>query len=445
MITLAMDIGSSSIKAGVFRGRTLLRSSKVELITRAEGSRVEIPAEALLRAMERAIRDALRGGPRPDVVAFDTFSPGLVVIDRAGRIVAGAITHQDRRSVDEARALEKQFSAAELVKITGNVPVPGGIASTSLLWLARHEPQVLSRGCRVGFVGSLVLRHLTGEWKTDPANATFMGLWNIRTREWDRALCRAVKVAPEALPQVVFGDTVLGRTREEISKRLGLAAGTPVVGGLIDTSAALLATPLKPGQLVHNAGSTDVLALCLDRPKPNATIMTRPLGTGAVFPERWLAVSTIAAAGSAVQWARRMFFADLRDEAFLALLTKQCRVLEKDPDAAAPLTFTAYLAGDRNQIEVPTAVLSGLTLGTTREEILLSLLAGLVAASSERFARLKRVRRIQHDVYVAGGGAPLARAMHACWGEKGLRFKAVRGDALVGLVRLAERVGGARD
>ncbi len=440
MHTLAIDIGSSSVKIGLFSGRRLLATSRAAVRTIMHGNHVEVPADALLRTLIQSLRDFLRDKPKPDVIAYDTFSPGLVMLDHHDRILAGAITHQDRRSIAEAHALTQKFSADHFLRVTGNHPIPGGIASTSLLWIKKHQPHLLKKEGRVGLVGSVVLRCLTGEWRTDPANAAFMGLWDIRRNQWDHDLYRAVGISLSSLPQVVFADSILGHTLPAISRQLGIAPGTPVIGGLIDTSAALLATPLNPGQLVHNAGSTDVLALCLNHPRPGATIITRPLGTGVIFPQRWLAVSTIAAAGSAVNWARSALFFDYDDATFSRLLASQCRELSRSLPRPSSLIMTPYLAGDRMQIDAPPATLSGLTLSTTREDILCALLAGLIRKSCDNFSTLRNLNTISPTVYQTGGAIALARAMHAHWPEKKLHFRTISGDTLTGLAILALKI-----
>ena len=59
-------------------------------------------------------------------------------------------------------------------------------------------------------------------------------------------------------------------------------------------SAAMLLTGAKPGQLLNVCGSTDVLGLCTDRPRPHEKVLTRALGIG----DRWMSVCTLAAAAN---------------------------------------------------------------------------------------------------------------------------------------------------
>ncbi len=62
----------------------------------------------------------------------------------------------------------------------------------------------------------------------------------------------------------------------------------------------MLLAGARKGQLLNVSGSTDVLALCMDKAKPHERLITRALGVG----QKWLSVATLAAAGAALDWAR---------------------------------------------------------------------------------------------------------------------------------------------
>src|SRR4051812_10233899 len=104
----------------------------------------------------------------------------------------------------------------------------------------------------------------------------------------------------------------------DAARRFGLTHGTPVLAGLIDTGSAMLLTRAEPGQLLNTCGSTDALALCTDQPRPSEKLLTRALGV----EKKWLSVSTIAATGSALDWVRRQFFAEMTKLKFSSLIRK---------------------------------------------------------------------------------------------------------------------------
>jgi xylulokinase len=442
MHILTLDIGTSSAKAAIWHNNRMGPVVRTAIPNKLSGIRAEISPASLLTAVEKTVREAVAvsGGKPLDALAFDMFSSAVLVTDRNFKPRTPIITHADRRSVDQSHAIEKQIGPARILKRAGNRPVPGGIGSSTLRWLAENTSALGNRP-RVGQASAFVLQHWSGQFLIDPSQAAFLGLYDIRKKSWQADLCRAAKTPLSALPEIVFADQILGRLTSSAARRLGLAAGLPILGGLIDTGAAIIAASadLAPGTLVHNAGSTDVLALILERPQPGPAHLTRPLGTGAALPARWLAASTIAASGSAISWIRTALFRDLDDVRFAAALATACSQL---PGAHYPLpSFTPHLAGDRTSIEQDRAVLSGLTLSTRREDILAGLVAGLVGASMVRFANLSRLvhGHIRPTIHTMGGATTLGRAMHRAWpNAASYAFRPIPGEALRGLCLLAQ-------
>ncbi len=460
MRIIAVDVGSSSVKAGVFKGGRFRNFSHVPVASQMHGAEVEIPAGGLLKAVEEAIRIAADGHRRMDALALDTFCPGVVTLDKQRQPLAGCITHQDRRSVPQSHEIEEAIGRENHLRIAGNRPFPGVIASTSLLWLRQNQPASWKRTAFIGQASSLIIYHLTGRWVIDPSQAAFLGLYDITRGDWSAELCDCIGVKPAQLPELAPADQILGKLSAGAARRLGLPADMPVIGGLVDTSAAMLATELHAGQLVHSAGSSDVLALCVSAARPADDLLTRPLGVEIVFPRRTLAVSTIAAGGSSIRWAFENFFRDMKHKKFRELISKFAteaadharrpaaageRAGKKSaashapsPDSNAPI-FQPYLAGDRTSMEQHRGAFENLTLSTTREDMLRAIVHALVASSTARFQRLEKLHPVQKTVYTMGGQEELASAMHRAWPGRHT-FQPIEHEALSGLARLAEKV-----
>ncbi|HVX85316.1 MAG TPA: FGGY family carbohydrate kinase [Phycisphaerae bacterium] len=449
MRILALDSGSSSVKAGYWDGCRFAARAKAAYPTHFDGPRVEVDPTRLLSALAKAAREATAGRGAVDIIAYGTFSSGVIVTDPAGRPRTPIITHQDRRSTDTARQLLARLPKRTWLSRLGNLPYPGGIGASTLAWLAQHQPALLKNDARAGQLSSLIAHHLTGQWVIDPSNAVFLGLCRITDFSWDPAACHAVGIRPASLPRLAWADEISGRLTPAAARRLGLTPGTPVTGGFVDTSAAVIQTPMRPGQLSHNAGSTDVLALSLTSPAPAEGILTRPVGVGrpnGPFATRatWLAVRTIAAAGSATAWARRELFRDLSDPQWFAALRRACRTAASSPpDPLAPRCLPAF-AGDRAAIPAPDAPIGAafdrITLSATRDQFLQAILRGLLSESRHNIEMLANLHPLQKRVYEMGGASDLAAAMHAAWNSPRQHhtFTRLPGDGIRGLVHLAE-------
>jgi xylulokinase len=233
--------------------------------------------------------------------------------------------------------------------------------------------------------------------------------------------------------------------KDKVAERLGLPKGTPVLPGIVDTSAAVLATDCHPGRLVHSSGSSDVLALVVDTCKPIENLLWRPLGTGRHGKPRWLAVSTMAAGGSSIKWMRDEFFRDLSHKQFWKLLGKlleRMKATEANKTRhgnSAEVGFRPLLAGDRTSLEERQGAFEGLTLATSREDMLAAVVRALAAEGRERLMTLQSVHKIDAQVFTMGGEQLLAEYLHRHWPEPSRwRFTPLEGEAMPGLSKLAE-------
>jgi xylulokinase len=438
MRILALDLGSSSIKAAYLKAGRVKREVKVLTQAHTDGVKVELPAAPLLQALEQAIIQAMDGKSKLDAIAVDTLSPAVVVLDRHHKVLAGCITHQDRRSIAQAKEIEERVGKDRHLAIAGNRPFAGGIGSTSLLWLKENQPALWHKIAHVGQLSSLVNLHLAGNWMIDPSQAAFTGLYDtVGLTGWSAELCNAIGIKTAWLPEVQFADQIVGFLADAVAERVGLKPGTPIIGGLVDTSAAMAATPMDPGQLVHNSGSTDVLALCTAKPHPADDILTRPVGVGAKMPKRWLAVSTIAAAGTTIHWMYQNFFRDLPPKKFQKLLAQLC-ANAGDASLSAGIAFDPYLAGDRTSMDQRQAAFTGLTMAAGRDQMLHAVAAALVQSSRARFVRLSKIQKPRPVIYTMGGQSELGDAMHRAWPGH-FKFQPLEGQANAGLQRIAEQ------
>jgi sugar (pentulose or hexulose) kinase len=442
--TLAIDVGSSSVKAAVLTGtRPVSPLVRHAFPTRYDGVRAEVDPAAILRAVRLAAHDAVTSsvGKPPDVVALSSMSPSWLALDKTGKPLTPVITHQDRRSLEDARRIEAAFGKDEHLAITGNRPVPGGISSTTAAHFARHHKPLLRKAALVGHLQTFLLNHLTGARAADPSNASFMGLY--KTTElpqtdphsgWHDGLVRLAGLRVSQLPNVLPGDTVAGLLTPAGSRLLSLPRGTPVLTGVVDTSAAVILAGALPGMLVNASGSTDVLAVVTEVPEPDERYLTRALGVS----QKWLSVATLPAAGSAIVWARQTLFPDLSDKDFFKLVAKLSPQRDgkarsrktasvggaKGAKAAVGVgwgggvTFFNGLAGSRTSVDQPTARFDGLRLSTTRDDMLAALIHSLATASADRLALLRHAssHRIRREVLRTGGTSQLlSKILYRFW------------------------------
>jgi len=445
MSILGLDVGSSSVKAGIVQaGKIIGRISRASYPTYFKGPIAQVDPGELLRAVGDAVNQLGHRARSVEAIGLSVMSPAWIAMDKRGMPLTPLVTHQDRRSIQIALQLQKRVGARRYLSIAGNLPFPGGISCTTAAWFLAHQPAAMRRADLIGHLNTYLHRQLTGQRVIDPSNASFTGLYDtVRQGDWSGVLCDAAGVAMSKLPRIYPSNQVAGFVTAPAARRFGLTAGTPMMAGMIDTSAAMLLSGAAVGQLFNMSGSTDVLGVCAAKPHPHPKLLTRALGVG----RRWMSVGTLAAAGSAIAWVKDQFFHEISQTRYYAMVSRLAR-RSRGRAQASDLNFEPYLAGERTSIEQKKASFTGLTLATTREDLLLAVIDALAHASGARLALLKSCRMKMLPAVMTSGGAgrSLHDVLHRDWpGHWTFRFEDEASLRGLSAVPVVERESGHAD
>lgn len=360
---------------------------------------VEIDAEVLWNAFMKACGQ-LREPKEVGGISFSTLCPSLLPMDPDGNPLAPMILHLDRRSYRQALWALGRVGEERFLRIAGNLPIPGGISLTSLLWIKENEPTVYQRrDVMFGHGVTFFMKRLTGEFFIDPSNASFTGLYDtVGYGDWDDGILADLEIAREKLPHVAMSPSVVGLLDEKIASSTGLPRGTPVVIGANDTTcAAVGAGVTEPGQLMNATGTVDSMVLCLDRPLTGKNHLLRTHA----YPNRWLAMRTVGAGGGSLEWFRTTFCQDMSEDSFYDEYLAGVLSTSTPPEAR----FHPFLSGDRHRIRLKSGSFTRLSLSTTREGCLLALVHGIVSFQAEGLGEWQKHVMVDSKIYHVGGGA----------------------------------------
>jgi len=409
MRILAIDIGSSSVKAAVLETATDRPVGPVVKqaypLHQPDADTAVIDPEELWRAISQAVAAATIG-QSVEGVGLSCLTPCLVLLDEEDRPLIPFVTHLDRRARPTARQLETRVGP-QFLRETGNRPLPGGISGVFFRYWSLRQPELAARVRRYLHLDSWIVLRLTGQTAFEPGNACFTGLCNWSEVAWSEKWCSQLGVQPEWLPAIVPGNATIGSLRREIAKQWNLPADIPVKLGLADTSSAILAVGMEPGDLLHLMGTTQVLAVLTDAPVPAANRLTRHLGVG----DSYLHVTHNPVGGVALEWLHHLCFADTGEASFYGTILEQA--LQRHP---AVTLEPPFLGGDRLEIDEKRAGFKGLTLAVDRIDLFAALLVAMRNAHRVAWANLERPTPPRR-VFLSGGGATVLRRLLPEYGE----------------------------
>jgi len=412
MRILALDVGTSSVKAAVLESET---AEPIGAIARAGydldspfPDTAEVPAERLWKAVAEAGRQAIRnsgsaGLAKRDVAAvgLSVLTPALVLLGKDDQPLRPILTHLDRRSRPAARQVQAEVGAEFLADI-GNRPLPGGISALSFRQLLMQDPYLIQEVASYLHVNGWLGFHLTGEKFFDRGNACFTGVFATMTdRRWSPRWCQYFDINPAWLPPVVCGSTTIGSLRSAVAAELNVPAGIPVKIGTADTSSAMLAARMMPGDLMHVVGTTQVLATITSNPQPSSQRLTRYLGVGDAF----IHVTHNPVGGVALDWLHQLCFRDVPAETFYGPLIDEAMSRKTRVTLDPP-----FLGGDRLQIEASRAAFRDLDLTTDRLDLLAALLQAMVQRHREALEALGPFGPYRR-VVLTGGGAEVVKRL----------------------------------
>jgi xylulokinase len=406
---IGLDVGTTSCKAGLFdaRGNLLALAAAPYPVQRPAAGYVEQDAEWYWQAACRCISELLasRAADRSRLIGLGACgqAPTLVLLDGDGRPVRPAMLWQDTRAVAEAESLARDPGTNTLADWLGlRWPIDASLPLARLMWLRRHEPDVLARARVVLLPKDLVNFRLTGRLALDTWSGR--GLVHQGSLAPIPALRAIGGLDLAAVPAALPSGAAMGTVSGAAAAATGLPDGLVVAAGWSDAMAAMLGSGAldRAGLAADVSGTSEVVGLTLSaRPETTGPLLTAPV----VDSGRWQLYGPTQSSGGSLGWALQALGTPPLDaETALAAAASA-------PAGAGGLVFLPYLEGERAPLWDPRArgALVGLTSSHGRAHLLRAVLEGVACSVRHILHTAEGLARTRADaLHVAGGGARLA-------------------------------------
>jgi gluconokinase len=408
---LAVDIGSSSVRASLFdcRGAPLpeTESRRHHRFISTDGGRVEADAGALLRLLTECIDDALacaraRPGNAPAVtgVAFSTFWHGLLGVSATGEPLTPVVTWADTRSVEQADRLRGLLDPRAVHQRTG-CPLHASYYPSKLLWFREAMPDLFQSVAWWCSFGEYCYHRFFGSRLCSISMASGSGLLDRRGTRWDAELLSVLGVAEQRLSPLTDLDSPLRGLRDPYARRWPALRDVPWFPALGDGACSHVGSGCgRPGHASVMIGTTGAMRVLRD---PGMPAVPPGLWCYRVDSRRELVGGVLGDGGNLIEWMRSSLRLDLPPAALDAAL------LAAKP-AGHGLAFLPFLTGERSTGWDPRA--RGAIFGVTLETRPLDILQAGMEAVAYRFAAVKEsLREAASITEVTGtGGALLGSA-----------------------------------
>jgi xylulokinase len=327
---------------------------------------------------------------------------GVVPINEKGDALRPALLWLDRRSAIQSKDIEKR-----LRKNGSDVLVDSSFIVPKIVWIRDHEPDLYQRTYKFLQVNSFINFKLCSVPSMDASQEDPLQIF-IRNSPHPHGIMDfydSLGLSPEKMTDATNSNTVIGTVTRDAANETGLAEGTPVVAGAMDTSASALGMRIiEHGQTLHVAGQAGAIGVCLGRPLFDRRLCIH----NHVIPGKWLVVGVMVATGASMRWVRDLFglavpsnsngpstdpFQELSNEA------------ARSRAGADGVIYLPYLQGERTPIWDNNArgIFFGLSLNTKKEHLIRAVMEGVAFALRHNIEAMKSMGIDIDEIYCAGG------------------------------------------
>jgi xylulokinase len=394
MSFLGIDVGTTGCKASVFSatGESLSSAYDEYDMVRPRPGWLELdPNEVWSKirgTIGRAVKDAAqprgaRGvGARDTVTALAVSSMGesMVPVSRDRRILGNSLLLIDSRGEEYLPLLSSGIGVEKLYRINGNV-LGIQFSLPKLMWIRDNTPEVYAGAWKFLLWSGFVAFMLGGEPTVDYSLANRTLLFDVDSCAWSKEVAAIAGIDLDKLPDPVPAGTRIGTVSAAIAAELGLSKDTAIVAGAHDQCANALGCGVTDaGVGMSGMGTYLTIVPVFTGRKPPEVMMRWGLNTEHhAAPGRFVSF-IYNQGGLLVKWYRDTF---ARAEKLAAekegrdIYTQLMGEIPADPSGVFVLPhFT--VTGPPEFVTDSSGVIVGLTLGTTRGDILKGIMEGVV-------------------------------------------------------------------
>ncbi len=394
---LGIDIGTTATKAVLLNpsGDIAKRAQRpTQLHSRHEGWAEEDPDEWWDNTCQ--LCQELSSGNEIAGLAVSGMVPCVILTDATGRPLRLSIQQNDARADVEIGELKARLRDARVLQRTGAEITQQSIGPT-IMWLAKHEPQVLARAAHLFGSYDYITYRLTGTKTLERNWALESGFLDLETGRWGTDLLQACGVNPAWLPPVHSPADHAGMLTPEAARRTGLPQGLPVFVGSADhVASALAAGAIDTGDVVVKLGGAGDILFVSDRQIADPRLFL----DYHLLPNKYLPNGCMASSGSLVRW----FQAELAGGASLATLDAEAA--EAGP-AAGGIVALPYFLGEKTPINDPLArgAFVGLHLAHTRGHLFRAVLESVAFGFRHHLDVFSELGLVPNRIRVTDGGS----------------------------------------
>ena len=403
---LGIDAGTTAVKAMVVAGDgAVLAEAETEhpVSVPRPGWTEQHPEDwwrSTVQAVRMALQSAERKHRRVEITAIGLSGQmhSSVFLDADGEVIRPSILWNDARTSSQCQYIMDKLGIEGLHSEVANLPLEG-FTAPKVLWLRDNEPANFARLRTLLLPKDYIRYRLSGEFATEPSDASGTLLFDVRERVWSKAMLEALELDADILPAVVGSPEVSAIVAKDAAAEFGVRPGTPIVGGGADNPAGAVGSGTTDTSVMQvSIGTSGSVVLPVSEPSAPESMNLHTFCHAA--PGMWYLMGVVLSAGSSLRWLRDTIAPDQDYDSLTA-------EAERVAAGADGLLFLPYLTGERTPYSDANArgVFFGLSFAHTRAHLIRAVIEGVCFALRDSLDLMRIQGASPDEVRAIGGGA----------------------------------------
>lgn len=384
MFLLGLHIGLDGVCARVFSEdfECVAEARKRYTLKQPELGWAELDPYEVWAKSRQSIAAAAEEVSPGEIRALGLSDPGVTMlpVDEKGGPLGRSIVAVDSESPEFLENWLSNQDLAEVFRITGQIPSGSG-AAASLMWLRQHNEEACDRAVQFLPLSAFIQTQMGVQSSVDYSLAARSMLFDIHRKCYSEKLYESLGIAEEHFPRVVPPGHVAGTLGPGVAEKLSLPEGCVVSAGSLDLATSILGCGgARSGMAVSSPEMGGKFAVMTEQPQVGETMLDEGVACFPhVIPDRFLSVCSVWSDTSCVDWIRHVMRNGGEEDDLSSGAADLGAVFSHA--ASAPTDMLAVpgsgrAGGHRDDKGFPGALV-GLTLSTSRDELLRALMEGL--------------------------------------------------------------------
>ncbi len=317
MRLMGIDIGSTSIKAGLFSPEGKLLSlgrteTPLDSYVLPEGGgelQVWLP-EKMWKRVVSSIRECLgniEGDADVRGIAVTGFGSDAAALDTEGNAVFPIISFYEKATIEQRDEYRELVGDFESYSISGISPWYY-LTLFRMMWLRKYFPKLYEKASIWLNVPDYINYRLCGVQAGDFSEASTTIMFDQTKLAWSDTILSKTGIEKDRLPGLSPSGTVLGGITRAAGEQTGLREGTPVVVGGHDNVTSCFASGSEDNDVVTVTGTFESIMISRGAP-----VITRQGMESNIVCEKGVAEGKhvligVQYAGGIIEWIRKALF-----------------------------------------------------------------------------------------------------------------------------------------